>query len=167
MLMVVALTVMMAAQAQPVTIYVGPATHDGFVDVDKGVAESIKDLRKQLGKRRALLLLVEEPERAAIRLEVVSRSMAPGGSSTSVAIGSANTAPGYASGTATTVNIDSKVYRVETVLRAGGYERPFVSEKGELALSSTWGSCAEQIAKDVAVWVDANRERITSGKAAR
>ena len=34
-----------AENAKPVSIFVGPMTKDGFVDADKGVLDSIKDIQ--------------------------------------------------------------------------------------------------------------------------
>lgn len=55
-----------------IPIFVGPQTREGFVDVDKGVLDSIKDLKGELrGKTR--FRVVETREDARLVLEVVSR----------------------------------------------------------------------------------------------
>src|SRR5436190_982641 len=54
-----------------VTVFVGPQTRDGFVDVDKGVLQAIKGLISQLRGRKGLRV-VPTKEEAQVVLEVLS-----------------------------------------------------------------------------------------------
>ena len=42
------MTLLALVLAAPLTLYVGPQVKDGFVDIDKGVADSIKDMKGQI-----------------------------------------------------------------------------------------------------------------------
>jgi hypothetical protein len=45
------------AALTPIAIHVGPQTRNGFVDIDRGVLDSIKDLKTELrGKSRFLVV---------------------------------------------------------------------------------------------------------------
>jgi hypothetical protein len=155
MLLAVALALMSApgGAAKPphaVSIYIGPQVRDGLAEVPKGVLDSIKDIREALGKcpqptfplwskpacEDVQLRIVDDEQAADVRLYVVSRGIGPatGGSS-----------------------INSR--HLETLLRVGPYERAFVAVDHE---HETWRKCAQGIAKDVSVWLTANRERINS-----
>lgn len=52
-------------------VYVGPQTRDGFVDVDRGILDSIKDIKNALRGSRPFRV-VERPEEATILLTVVA-----------------------------------------------------------------------------------------------
>jgi len=45
------------------------------------------------------------------------------------------------------------------MLRVGDYERAFTGES-----KSRWKSCVQSIAEDLAIWLKANRERISGSK---
>lgn len=63
--------------------------------------------------------------------------------------------PNTASGSGHALAVEG--YRVEALLRIGGYERPFMGES-----ESRWKGCAQSIGKDLAFWLKANRERIAA-----
>lgn len=137
--------------AGPVTVYVGPLpSGDGFVETDKDTGDSIKDISKALRQQKAVKV-VDDERAADVRLYVVTRGShyIPGGSTIATRAGT-STYYGSAPNTA---------YHLETVLRAGDYERVFSAEG-----IWTWSSLAGRIAKDVAVWTAANRERVTASK---
>jgi hypothetical protein len=136
--------------APPVSIYVGPQVKDGFIETDKGVRDSIKDIQGELRKKKALRVVTDEAE-ATLKLFVVKRTMgAQSGSGVAVGV-----APGLG------VLLGSRVRTVEAVLRFGSYERPLV---GDDEGKDAWSECAEAIAKDVAIWLEANRERVAGQK---
>jgi hypothetical protein len=140
-----------AKPAHAVSIYIGPQVRDGCVEVHKGVSDSIKDIREELGKcpqptfpwwskpacADVPLRIMDDEQAAEVRLYVVSRGIdaTAGGSS-----------------------INSR--HLETLLRVGPYERAFVAQEHK---NGMWRKCAQVIAKDVSVWLTANRERIKSG----
>jgi hypothetical protein len=147
MMLAMVLTLLLAP-AEPVTIYVGPNAHDGFVDTDKGVLDSIADIQGQLRKDRAFHV-VTVPESADLQLFVVRRGYGDAAGGVGVPIG------------ALTFYLPIRARFVETSLHAGTYERAFV---GEDHTHDHWGPCAKMIAKDLSVWVAANRERIAGMK---
>jgi hypothetical protein len=149
------LAVLLAATSQPVSIYVGPNVRNGFVDIDKGVQDSIEDLRQEL-RRNSSLRLVADEAAARLKLYVAGRSKANTGDSVVTGQGSA-TAGGAASGVGVAVAIEG--YRVETILRVGDYERQFTGES-----KSRWKGCARSIAEDLAIWLKANQDHIPDGK---
>lgn len=132
--------------APPVSIYVGPEVKDGFVETDQGVRDSIKDIRYMLHWHKKTLRVVDTEDSAVLRLYVLRRSTSAGGTKLY----------GYvANGSGAVVGAPDKIKRIETVLRTGDYEREFNAEQ------KSWLDLADQIAKDVAVWLTANRERVS------
>jgi hypothetical protein len=140
-----------AKPPQVVSIYVGPQARDGFVDTDKGVLESIAHIQKELRKSPGLRV-VDDERAAAVSLYVLSRGIGPtaGGTAINIPIGA----------TSMSFFVPANSRHVETLLRVGSYERPFVVEDHEY---DSWKKCGQMIAKDVSVWLTANRERINAG----
>ena len=136
-----------AATPAPITIYVGPQVRDGFVDVDQGTLDSIADIQKQLREDRSVVVVSQETQ-ARLRLYVVRRQVSTG---STVGIASVN------QGTGMGISVPLNVRRLETILRVGDYERAFVAEDHD---SDSWKKCAQMIAKDLQVWLAANRERV-------
>jgi hypothetical protein len=143
-----------AGSAKPVRIYVGPVVRDGFVEADKGVLDSIKDIQKELRKDRTYAVVAGEAE-AALKLYVVTRRTRETGGSVGIGTATGTGSGGFVQGTGMTVSIPLAVYRLETLLRVGTHERPFTGES-----DAAWKGSARAVAKDLAVWVAANRERI-------
>jgi hypothetical protein len=128
--------------AQPkVTIYVGPQTRDGYVDVDSGVVDSLKDIRAEFQKS-SMFSLVRAPEEADLVLTVVSRRTAGDSGSVGVPIGGM------------TMFLPIKRRAIDSILRVGSYERLLTSEDEQ---NDAWRSAAKKVLKDVTVWVEANR----------
>jgi hypothetical protein len=142
------LALFLAAPTAPaVPIYVGPQVKDGFVDVDEGVRDSIKDVQRALRWQKRTLRVVDDEASATLRLYVVRRT---------TTTGATRTYGSLVGGVGAVVGAPDKVKRLETVLRTGTYERDFIAEhKG-------WYALADRIAKDVSVWLAANRERVVS-----
>jgi hypothetical protein len=125
-----------------VTIYVGPYVREGFVDVDKGIRDSIADIQQELRKNDTFRV-VTVPESAELKLLVVRRGYGDAAGGVGVPVG------------ALTIYVPQRSRFVETVLRVGSYERAFVGEDYKY---ERWGKCAQMIAKDVSVWLAANRQ---------
>lgn len=124
------------------TIYVGPQTRDGFVDVDKGILDSIADIQNQL-RKKPRFTVVREKDGADLVLLVVYRGHGRSTGAVAVPVG----------GLTAVVSSDAKV--VETVLHVGTYEKSMVADYG-----GDWRDCARAIADDVVTWVVTNRERL-------
>jgi len=146
-----ALALLLFAPARPpVAIYVGPLVRDGFADVDRGVTDSIKDLRhhlqSEIGKKRARF--VDDEKTADVKVYVVGRGTTESASTTTTGavignVGVATSAP-------------DNLKRLDIRLRAGTYERGFVAEKG------SWSDLSLRIAKDISAWLEANHARVLS-----
>lgn len=155
MLCALALTLMLSPNPEPVSIYVGPNVRGGFVDIDKGVQDSIEDLQQELRGNPSFRVVPDESA-AGLKLYVAARRKFNTGSSVVTGTSTAVT-PTISAGTGYSVAVEG--YRVEAILRVGDYERPFMGES-----ESRWKGCAQFIAKDLAIWLKANRERISSSK---
>jgi hypothetical protein len=150
------LAAMPAASPKPVTVFVGPMVRDGFVDADKGVSNSIKDIRNEMLLNRGAFTLVAEESAATLKLYVVWRGMGDGTATITQGYGTAWSGSGQTSGygVSTSVAVPT-TYRLEALLRVGTHEKLFAGE-------SEWTRkrCAKSIVKDLAAWVAANRERL-------
>jgi hypothetical protein len=152
--------------APTISIYVGPMVRDGFVDVDRGLADSTRDIKKALIDelhmlRKADYRLVDQADSADVALYVMNRGEAPTGDSSTI------TVPGQvftlSSGQTLTMpsasfQVAAKTHYVETILRVGDYVRPFVNDDRH---DGRWSACARRLAKDVATWLAANRDRLS------
>lgn len=128
----------------PLSIFIGPQTRDGFVDVDRGVLDSIKDIKDELrGKKR--LRMVADKDRADLILEVVSRgaTSTTGGGTAAIPIG------------AITMYAPVATIGLTTLLRVGTYEKPIASPN-----CGKWRLCARFVVKDLEAWVEANAAAI-------
>ena len=130
-----------ASSDSRVTVFVGPAARDGFVDIDRGVLDSIKDIKSELEGKKSVQVVTDKSQ-AQVTLEVLSRG------ATSSSGGGAVAAP---IGTSTFV-IPIGTIGLATVLRVGTYEKPIVFQNCQ-----AWRYCARLVAKDVEAWIDANR----------
>jgi hypothetical protein len=147
----VALVVVLGPKPGPVTIYVGPQVRDGFVQTDRGVRDSSRDLREALAKDKGFRV-VENENGATLKLYVVGRRKAPGDT---VTVGS------VANGSGSVVGVPTEILTLQATLAVGTYEQGFGCEKNQATdWNASWKKCASEIAKDVAEWVAANRARI-------
>ena len=129
------------AKPSKLAIYVGPQIRDGFVDVDSGVLDSIKDIRNEL-KHADSFTLVDSADAATVCVFVVSRHSAGQGGTAAIPAGGA------------TLFFPWDKDAIEFVLRVGDYTKPIVSDDGG---NGTWRYAAKRVVKDVTAWVDANR----------
>lgn len=149
------------AEAQPVSIYVGPVTRDGFVDMDNGVQDSIRDIQKEL-RKSPIFSVVGTPAEARIVLAIVGRRVSGSGGAVGVTTSGTTIGGGTIAGVqqptlttpGTTVMVPMDRRAVESVLRVGTYEKSLVSEGAD---GAGWGLAAKAVVKDVTAWVAANR----------
>lgn len=157
---------LLSGPALAVSIYVGPVTsEDGFVSGDKGVADSILDLKARFGQtvlnRKATVSyrLAPRESDADIRLNIVTRGVYAGDGGTSVNVpgqllkfghGYTYQMPGMSFYSASTVNA------LSSVLRFGEHQQPIVVS------CEIWKQCAELVVNQVTGWLVANRERIAT-----
>lgn len=160
-----------AAEPTRVSVYVGPQTRDGFVDVDSGVLDSINDIQNELKKSKQFAV-VDRAENATVVLIVVGRRLSGSGGAVGVTIPGASfgggtiagvTQPTYTMpGTTTMVPIDR--HAIDTLLRVGTYEKAITSEEPN---GAGWAYVARLVVKDVTAWVGANRAALVKQTADR
>jgi hypothetical protein len=139
------------AQPSKPTIFVGPQLRDGFLDIDSGIRDSIRDIQEEL--KRTEFSLTQNREAATLTLIVVARGIVTNGS---VGFSSASVAGGTGSGFGFVV--PNTVPTLTTLLRVGLYERVMQSEGG------TWSRAAKTVADDILAWWEANRKAVEALK---
>jgi hypothetical protein len=140
-----------SAQGGKPTIFVGPQLRDGFLDVDSGIRDSIRDIRAEL--KRTEFVIVENRDAATISLIVVGRGIVTRGS---IGSSSASGIGGIGSGFGFVV--PNTVPTLTTLLRVGHYERAMQSE-GE-----SWRLVAKTVVDDLLAWWEANRKAVEALK---
>ena len=123
---------LVTAQSDRATVYVSASMRDGFVEMSKGIEDSVKDISRRLAKMKEFRL-VNSREKADIVLVVLARSEGR--------------------------SIEFMAKWVQTVMEVGQYQKEFWGHDGPAPISK-WGSCADQIADHVKAWTLANREQL-------
>jgi hypothetical protein len=133
-----------AASEPRITIYIGPQTREGFVDVDSGILDSINDIQNELRGSRQFNV-VRTADEATIVLSVVGRRT-PGAS-------------GFVGAPIGTTMMMLPIERraIDTILRVGTYEKTLTSEADN---GNKWTASAKKVVKDVTAWVNANRSAL-------
>lgn len=160
-----ACSVSVAVADARITIFIGPQAHDGFVDIDSGIAESIADITKEFERSKDFTVM-KAPESAQLTLTVVRRIVPGtagafglnlpgtviGGGTIAGVPQTAITAPGP------TIMIPWDRHAIESILRVGGgpYDKAIVSEDS----SGSWRMTARVVVKDVTAWLAANRSAL-------
>lgn len=133
-----------------VTVFVGPREREGFVDVDSGILDSIKDIQEQI-RSSPKFALVPTAREAKINLTVIGRRT-PGDSG----------GVGVPLGAGMTMMIPIKRRAIDLVLRVGTYEKAIVSEAADG--DDRWSSAAKRALKDLTAWADGNRLSLVDAK---
>lgn len=139
----IAMLVMLWSQTA-ITVHIRPQMRDGFVDVDHGVLDTIKDLAAELKKSKGLQVIGTDDAR--ITIVIVGRRTA--GSAGGI---------GIPSGT-TTLFLPIHGRAIDLILKVGSYERAITSEDVD---NGTWRAAAMIAAKDINAWIAANREKLS------
>jgi hypothetical protein len=149
------------AASTRVSIFVGPQTRDGFIDVDSGILDSIKDIQDEFRRSRQFVI-AQTAEEATILLLVVGRRIS--GSAGAVGVTTPGTTVGGGSiagdpqpaitvpGVTMVAPINRRV--IDTVLRVGTYGKAIASEDEQ---NDHWRTAAKQVVKDVTAWTAANQ----------
>jgi hypothetical protein len=119
-----------------IAVYFGPQLRDGFVDMDAGIRDSIRDLQEEI---KALHFETVPSSSASIQLIVLGR----GAVRTAAAVG-----VNYGGVFST---FPTQTPTLSVLLKVEKYERIFQSE------GATWRNAAKNVAEDFKAWVDANR----------
>lgn len=155
------MVVTLEAQTQPkIAIFVGPQTRDGFVDVDRGVLDSIKDIQGEL-KTTTQFAVVDTADRATMVLIVVGRRFAGSGGAVGITTPGTTFVGGTIAGVqqptfstpAVTTMVPVNGRAIETLLRVGTYEKTITTEEPN---GAGWGYVARLVVKDVTAWLEAN-----------
>ena len=142
---------------QKISIYLAAPIKDGFVDTNKGIQDSIKDVRKRLVKDKRIAI-VDDPNRADVVLTIVGRGIhyeRTGRTEVTTNFYDSETSSRTET---TTQDVYSSGMWVSAVMQFGKVQKQinagFNNEPGG------WGECATQIADDVKSWISANATRI-------
>lgn len=127
-----------------VPIYVGPQVRDGFIDVDRGVLDSIDDVVRELRKDKRLRI-VSRADEATLRLEILSRAVAGSAGAVAVPMG------------AGAIAVPIPGHTLNAVLKFRDYEKPMFVNDQEYG---TWRRLAVLLAGDVRAWIDSNIARL-------
>jgi hypothetical protein len=141
----------LASAQQKHSVYVGVSTNDASKSRAKELADSVSDLREQIGKR-SNLVLAKHPESAEILITVLDRQIEVR-TSGQTSYGGGNTQSHYQSR-----------YILKYRLESGSF-----AQDGEYVLAGafvTWKRMATGVAKDIERWVDENEELAEQRKAA-
>lgn len=141
-----------SAQDGKPSIFVGPQIRDGFMDVDSGIRDSIRDIQQEV--RATDFKLAPDRDAATLMLIVLARGIVTNGS---VGFSSGSTFAGTGSGFGFVM--PNSVPTLTTVLSTGRYERRMQSE------GPTWGRAAKVVVQDVLAWWESNQTAVVrSGK---
>jgi cell shape-determining protein MreC len=137
-------------------------TESGFVDKSSEArADSLKDLKESIAKRKEWLELVEAKSQADVTVEVLERKVIPNGRT-------AATSKTYkdSKGKLVTTRTESRQinnYTIRAIMRAGSYENEMTGDVSSESLA-TWGgqwrAAAGQIAGEIEKWSKANLARL-------
>jgi hypothetical protein len=142
-------------------LFITTPERDGFMEIDRAIADSTKDLARAFD-RMAEVRLVQHRREAELVLTVSTRGVgnqARGEMSIAVPLGKR----GVIESTTQVVQSD---YWLSTVLEVGPtaptYQKEFLGQSSNLASGSmgAWSTCARMVAQDVQAWIVGNRVQL-------
>lgn len=141
---VLALTTAQQESIVPIAVYVAAPVRDGFIDLDKAIQDSMKDLQNNIRNKRGLVVAQDETG-ADVTLRVLGRGVVSqrAGDLVLPFLSGVVIAPMYSG---------KKVVRV--VLQAGDFKKDFTE------FEDGYGDCAEEIARQAHAWINANRNTL-------
>jgi hypothetical protein len=141
-----------------------PPAEAGFVDKSsQGRADSLKDLKESIAKKKDWLELVEAASQADVTVEVLDRQVVSAGRT--AARVSTHTDSKGKTVTTRTESRPINNYMLRTVMRAGSYQNEMtgvVSSESAATWAGQWRSAAGQIAGEIEKWAKANLARLRS-----
>lgn len=135
-----------------IVVYITAPERDGFVDTDKELTDSIRDLQNNIRNKRGLLVAKDRTS-ADVVLRVNNRGRASEATGGVVAVPLGNGA--------IAAPIHATYKFVETTLEAGTFKKDFN------AADDGYGDCAEKIARQVNAWIEANHSTLMEHRATR
>ena len=154
LLMLILLT---PVQTPKISIYLAAPMKDGFVDTNKGIQDSIKDVRKRLAKDKHITI-VDDRSRADIVLTIVGRGMHYEKNGRSEVTTNYYDSETSSRTETTTQDIYSSGVWVTAVMQFGSFHKQIQAGAGNEP--GGWSQCATQIADDVKSWIAANGTRV-------
>jgi hypothetical protein len=147
-------------QVAQVSVYVSAPIRDGFVDTDKEIQDSIKDLRGKLSGMKEFQM-VESPEGADLLITVVTRGVGSEAYGQRLSY-SEYFGRYYSNAQLISTPIVAQTLWVSAVLEIGEYRKEFVGTARNIpgVRWGRWSECATNLAKDLKAWAVANREQI-------
>lgn len=150
----------LAAKEKPkFSVFIQPPTRDGFVDADRGVLDSIKDLRTSLGWG-SRYQLAERKELADVVVTVYGRGA---GSEQFGQLVSANASLNNL--TVTTLPLTRSDYWIAATIEVGAYRKIIFGRYSSSAPFGPWSTCADNLFKEIRSWIDANVEQLAAHRA--
>jgi len=154
LLMLILLT---PVQTPKISIHLTAPMKDGFVDTNKGIQDSIKDVRKRLAKDKHIII-VDDRSRADIVLTIVGRGIHYEKTGrTEVTTNFYDSETSTRTETTTQDTYSSGMW-VTAVMQFGNFQKQIQAGSGNEP--GGWSQCATQIADDVKSWVAANATRV-------
>jgi hypothetical protein len=134
----------------------------GFVDKSsEGRADSLKDLKESIAKKKDWLALVEAASQADITVELLERQVVPAGR-TAASVKTYKDSKGKLVTTRTESRAINN-YTIRAVMRAGSYQNEMtgvVSSESAATWAGQWRSAAGHIAGEIEKWAKANLARL-------
>jgi hypothetical protein len=132
------------AQDHKPSIFIGPVARDGFLDIDAGVRDSIRDIQQEF-RNDSQFAVSESRDQAALVLLVVGRGIVM---AASAGMASSSAYAGYG------LVVPGEKPTLTTLLSIGKYAKALQSTGG------TWTAAAGAVVRDISAWWDANREAV-------
>jgi len=158
--MITSLLMLILLAPQPtekISIYLAAPTKDGFVDTNKGIQDSIKDVRKRLAKDKRIAI-VDDPARADVVLTIIGRGIHYERTGQTEVTTNYYDSETSSRTEVTRQDIYSSGMWVTAVMQFGKFQKQI--NAGYSNEPGGWGACATQIAEDVKSWIAANAARI-------
>lgn len=145
------------AQDARISVFVTAPLRDGFVDTNKPIEDSIKDIRGELKGMKELRLL-DRAEGADMVLVVVARGVG----SQAYGVRTNINEKLYTGTDITTVPIGTNTCWVSVVMQVGAYRKELVGRDtaSSTSIGPFWRLAGEQVAKNIKAWSLANAEQV-------
>jgi hypothetical protein len=163
LLLIVSLPALLCAQnprQAPVTVYVSAPMKGGFVDTNREIQDSVKDVQRRLSGMKEFRI-IESPDGADLVITILMRGVG------SEAYGqrlnySEYSGQYYKNAQLTETPMVAQTLWVSAVMEIAAYRKEFTGTAVNIpgVRWGRWSECADHLAKDLKSWAVANREQI-------
>ena len=160
-ILVVAFLAVGSISAQPLaTVYVSAPLKDGFVDTDKEIEDSVRDVGRQLAGMKEFRI-VENAETADLVVTILTRGVGSQTYGQRVTY-SEHTGQYYTNAQLTNTPMVAQTLWVSAVMQIGTHRKEFTGTALNVpgVRWGRWTECATNLAKNLRAWASANREQI-------